>query len=121
MAVESGSAKAREWQRRFDRYQASRTTVQTFCAGERVTIAAFYYWRKTLGRVATNDLAAPIGQSGFAPVRLVSSASVTVQLSGGTRLEIPMADTESFERVIRVLMREDAEQAAVQRREADRC
>jgi hypothetical protein len=121
MAKQSGSVKAQEWRQRFDRYRASGATVERFCNRERVTIAAFYYWRKVFGTTPTNDSVASVRHGDFAPVRLVNSASVTVHLSGGTRLEIPMADPESLEQAIRVLMREDARRADAQREEAGRC
>lgn len=121
MSVQSGSAKALEWRRRFDRYREAGATVERFCDRERVTVAAFYYWRKVLGSTPATDSSASARHGDFAPIRLVNSASVTVHLSGGTRLEIPMVDAESFERAIRVLIREDAQRADAQRGEADRC
>ena len=86
-----------------------------------MTIAAFYYWRKALGPIPTNDLASPMRHGDFAPVRLVNSTSVTVQLVGGTRLEIPMAASEAFERAIQVLVREDGQRAASEERQVGRC
>lgn len=116
MFGESESARAREWRQRFDRYRRSGATVAAFCVQERVTVAAFYYWRKELGPIRTKDGAVPVRHGDFAPVCLVGSANVTVELPGGTRLEIPMADSDAFERALRSLVHADG-----QRREGVRC
>lgn len=108
--------KAREWRQRFDRYRESGTTVENFCRRERVSVAMFYYWRRELGGVPQNRASAPGRCGDFAPVRLVGSANVTVELPGGTRLEIPMADSDAFERALRSLVQADA-----QRVEGVRC
>jgi transposase-like protein len=110
MLEADGRAKAREWQARFDRYRKSRTTVAAFCRRESVSVAMFYYWRRELGAGASSR-PVPTGVSGgFAPVRLLGSSNVVVHLPGGTRLEIPMSDSEAFTRALQTLVQADLSQ-----------
>jgi len=110
-----------EWRDRLERYRTSKATVAKFCLGEGVSEAAFYQWRRKLGGSLKPRQESPVPRPAFAPVRLVTSSRaaepvVTVQLSGGTRLEIPLSDGAAFERAIRVLVQADA-----QRREGAAC
>src|SRR5664279_3103651 len=116
MAGELGSAKSREWQARFERYRLSGTTVANFCRRERVSVAAFYYWRREVGCVETARTPRCDDRGDFTPVRLVGSSNVQVHLPGGTRLEIPLVDCEAFERALQTLVAADA-----RRREDLRC
>jgi hypothetical protein len=52
-------------QRRMQRFTASGTTVSKFCDRAGVSVAAFHYWRRTLGREQSERvafLAAPVFQ-----------------------------------------------------------
>ena len=91
---------------------------------------SFYQWRRKLAdrsastetraadstRVAADstDAAAESTRAlaAFAPVRLVSSASVSVSWPGGTRFEIPRGDQPTLQGAIETLARIDAEWAA---------
>ena len=42
--------KRREWEKRFERFRASGSTVARFCASESVSEHTFYYWAKRIGR-----------------------------------------------------------------------
>lgn len=43
--MSSKAIKIAQWSSLFERYQKSSTSVTEFCHQERVTVAAFYYWR----------------------------------------------------------------------------
>jgi hypothetical protein len=40
--------KRRQWEERFERFRAGRSTVARFCTKERVSVNTFYYWAKRL-------------------------------------------------------------------------
>ena len=111
MAATVSSRTAEEWRDRFGRFAASKWTVADFCEIEGVSVSSFYQWRKKLERSFTKEVASPTRRTDFTPVRLVGSASAIVQLPGGTRLEIPMSDSDAFERALEVLLRADARHA----------
>jgi hypothetical protein len=103
---------ADEWRGRFARYAMSELTVVEFCIVEGVSVSSFYQWRKRLAKKSEHRQDAKTHRPVFAPVRLVTSPSVpvprvTVRLPGGTRLEIPMSDSETFERTIQLLISAD--------------
>ena len=112
MASSINDWRAREWGERLERYRESGATVSMFCRQEDVSVASFYLWRKKLGENSRHRQKAKAREPVFAPIRLVSSPTmplVTVQLPGGTRLEIPMSDSDAYERTIKVLVSVDAE------------
>ena len=126
MAGSSDVRLADEWRGRFARYAMSELTIAEFCIVEGVSVSSFYLWRKKLAKKSEYRQDAKIQRSVFAPVRLVTSPSVpaplvTVQLPGGTRLEIPMSDCEAFERTIQILISADAQRAVVPRSEDAAC
>jgi hypothetical protein len=101
---------ANEWRARLDRYQITKWTIAEFCVIEGVSISSFYHWRKKLECSPSRDMTAT-RRAEFAPIRLIGSVNAVVQLPGGTRLEIPMSDSDAFERAIEVLVRADARRA----------
>ena len=110
----------------FARYAMSELTIAEFCIVEGVSVSSFYLWRKRLAKKSEHRQNAKIDRSVFAPVRLVTASSapttlVTVQLPGGTRLEIPMSDCEVFERTIQALIAADAQRAVAPRSEDAAC
>lgn len=105
MAGSLDSRKVREWQRRMARFEEGRQSVAEFCRNEGVSVPSFYQWRKRLARRPR----AAEEATGFRPVRLVGSAGVTVQLPGGTQLDIPTADRRALRLVIDTLARADAQ------------
>ena len=99
------SGKVREWQRRMTRFEEAQQSVTEFCRKEGVSAPSFYQWRKRLAqRPRPTDEAA-----GFRPVRLVSSATVAVQLPGGTQLHVPTSERRALRLVIETLARADAQ------------
>lgn len=114
MAGSVDSEKWRAWQRRMARFKKSNVTVARFCEQEGVSVPSFYAWRKRLqGKPpAANAKAGDTAPASFRPVRLVSSAPVTVRLPGGTRFELPAADPQLLQLAIETLAREDAQRIA---------
>ena len=104
---------ANEWRERFERWRISQRSIAEFCIVEGVSVSSFYYWRKKLDHEPANEVISPIRRTDFVPVRVLTSASanVIVQLPGGTRFEIPMSDSEAFERAITVLVSADSQRA----------
>ena len=108
--VDSGRVLA--WRGRLARYRGSGLTVGRFCSREGVSVASFYYWRQRLGE---EKVAMPDSRRGeFVPVRVLgaasvsASASVSVFLPGGTRLEIPMAEGQGLADTLRAVLEADA-------------
>lgn len=104
MAGSLDSRKALEWRRRLERFQGAHQSIAGFCRKEGVSAPSFYQWRKRLAQQSRSTEEAP----GFRPVRLVSSASVAVELPGGTQLSVPTSDPEALRLVIETLARVDA-------------
>jgi len=113
MAGLLNSGKAREWQRRMERFEEGRQSVAEFCRKEGVSAPSFYQWRKRL----TQRPAAAEEAAGFRPVRLAGTngplvaAGVAVQLPGGTQLQVPTSDRRALRLVIDTLARADAQRA----------
>ena len=104
----SEESKFSEWQHRLARFRKSGSSVSAFCRKERVSVPSFYQWRK---RLSVGSNGPSVLASGFAPVRLVASASLIVQLRGGTQLQIPAGDPQTMQVAIAALVRADAAQA----------
>ena len=104
-----------EWRGRLERYRLSSRTIAEFCIVEGVSVSSFYYWRKKLDHASASERIPSILRTDFVPVQLVmsGSANVIVQLPGGTRFEIPMSDSEAFERAIAVFVSADSQRAEV--------
>ena len=108
MALNLGSDRRSAWCERLARYQSSPLTIFEFCISEGVSPSSFYQWRKKLEPRASRESTVVHSTASFAPVRLVGSTNVVVQLPGGTRLEIPLSDTPALERALEALVRADA-------------
>lgn len=106
--------KAGEWQQRLLRFEKCRSTVQEFCRREGVSAPSFYLWRKRLGHGRRHGRKPSADQSpaSFRPVRLLTPASLSVHLPGGTRLVVPMSEPEGLRSVIDAVARADAEHRA---------
>jgi len=107
MAVSLGSRKAGEWQRRLARFRRGRQSVAEFCRKEGVSAPSFYLWRRRLAQPPV-PAGAPVELRDFAPIRLTTAASVSVELPGGTALHVPTSDREALRVVIAALVRADA-------------
>ena len=117
MARSVDGRKLAEWRARFERFQRAGISVTRFCRGERVSLPSFYQWRKKLAAGSSGSNKSTRGVEAFAPVRLIGTASVTVWLSGGTRIEIPLGDPRALQLALESLVRADAEHALAPRAE----
>lgn len=118
--------KRQDWLRRFRRFRESGLSVARFCQRERVSVPAFYQWRKKLaanshgrdggpsassGSPASVRVPVPAGgpANGFLPVTILSPtqlarpARVEVRLNNGVRLRLLGRDAETLRHVLRVV------------------
>jgi hypothetical protein len=107
MAYSSSVPRARLWQQRLAKFDASRLTVADFCRREGISPPSFYLWRKRLSPAAVGRRQAE-PPAGFRPVRVMPVTGISVQLPGGTQLVVPAADPESLRVVIETVARVDA-------------
>ena len=85
------AARRRNWIWRMRRFSRCRLTVADFCEQERVSVAAFYQWRKKLAQNGPPPAGLPSDSShpvpptppvlsrGFIPVRLLQPAVIEVR------------------------------------------
>jgi len=107
MSRPSDPKKLAVWGERFERLSHSGLTVARFCAGERVSVASFYHWRKKLGPAALRR-GVPARRGIFRPVTVVPAASgILVQLPGGTRIEVGVEHLDAVRAVIAEVTRAD--------------
>jgi len=99
MSGHSSEATREIWRRRMERYSRSGRSVVRFCAGEGVSVASFYYWRKKL---KAGPRRRPVsGPPTFRPVAVVPAAStVSVYLPGGARIEVDGHDLNAVRTVV---------------------
>lgn len=116
MARSVDLGKLAEWRARMERFRQAGVSVTRFCRGEQVSVPSFYQWRKKVAEDSarpTEDSARqgdrPCMVEAFAPVRLVGTASVAAWLPGGTRIEIPLGDSQALQLALQTLVRMDAE------------
>ncbi len=107
MSRSSDRAKVAEWRQRFRRFSSSGLTVTKFCEKERVSTPTFYQWRKRLAKGSPRKSKA--GKAGsFRRVTVVAaSQAVSIQLAGGTRIEVCGKDIEAVRTVVGEVVRAD--------------
>ena len=118
MARSFDSGKAVAWRRRVRRFGRSGLTVVRFCEEEGVSTASFYRWRNRLAdqgpttrnadarRWATTDGVVP---PSFQAVRVTgAAASISIQLPGGVRVEVPADNLDAVRALLGELLRHDA-------------
>jgi hypothetical protein len=119
MARSSNSVKVAAWRRRVGRFEHSGLTVASFCEQEGVSTASFYRWRNRLAdqqpTAGSSDARQVAGLGGvgdspaFRPVRVAPThATVSVQLPGGVRVEVPAENLDAVRVVLGELLRQDA-------------
>jgi hypothetical protein len=105
----------RNWILRMQRFARSGLTVAAFCGRERVSVSAFYHWRKKLAepfhrpeeqteagpRPATGSQA--LISKGFIPVQLLQAAMIEVWLVNGVRLSLPASDLEALRLTLQIV------------------
>lgn len=101
--------KLAEWRGRLERFRQAEISVTRFCRGEQVSVPSFYQWRKKVLDDSARQKDWPRAVEAFAPVRLVGTASVAAWLPGGTRIEIPIGDSQALQLALQTLVRADAE------------
>lgn len=120
MPPPSDPRKLAVWRERFERFSSSGLTVARFCARERVSVASFYHWRKKLGAPARPPRSGGRARL-FQPVTVVPTAGdVSIQLPGGTQIEVRAEHLAAVQAVIAEVARVDrgvAEGRAPHRRE----
>jgi hypothetical protein len=110
MSRPTDSRKLALWQARFERFSRGDLAIGPFCAREHVSVAAFYYWRKKVGKVGRPSQGRPhANRPGvFQPVRVVPAApAVRIELPCGTRIEVGTADLEVVRAVVVAVARSD--------------
>ncbi len=135
MSRRSDPKKLAVWRERFERFSSSGLAVGRFCAGEGVSTASFYNWRKRLGHkdyvdepVAQFDRRRPVtdghprlrsgpadGRGRFQQVAVVpgtsrllpTTAAICIQLPCGTRIEVDAEHLDAVRAVIAEVARVD--------------
>jgi hypothetical protein len=127
MARQRSVSKERMWRERLDRYRQSGVSVAAFCAGEGVSLAAFYGWqrrlREAVGPGCEPRVAAPVAcepavreaagdhAALFVPVTVRHPVGeVRIDVPGGVVLRLPL---EVDERLLRACLRAVLETTAV--------
>jgi hypothetical protein len=105
----------RNWILRMQRFARCDLTVAAFCDRERVSVSAFYHWRKKLAepvrwpqeqteaepRPTTGSQA--LFSKGFIPVQLLQAAVIEVRLVNGVRLSLPASDLEALRQTLQIV------------------
>jgi hypothetical protein len=115
----SDSAKVSVWRERLERFGKSEVKVKPFCAGEGVSVASFYDWRRKLEESSAGhddqedcDLepSHPSGHTSrvFAPI-VVSPVPmpVSIRLPDGVQIDVPSENLAAVRTVIGELLRTD--------------
>jgi transposase-like protein len=115
MTRSADSVKRQIWRERLQRFERGRSTIAAFCQAEGVSAAAFYQWRRILGRPAGSSATrAPglavrqpttLGRQTFLPVDVVGAATIDIHLPNGVRLALPAGDRAALENAILAVAR----------------
>jgi hypothetical protein len=120
------------WQRRLRAFQRFSGTVAQFCFQQGVSVASFYQWRRKLAehrptgtaaaatlnhQAATHALPSLAPTPAFVPLKLVGgetsricrSGGASIQLAGGTRIDVAGDDLELVQAVLQSVLRHDAD------------
>lgn len=104
------------WMRRMQRFVRCQLTVAAFCDQERVSVAAFYQWRRKLqakNESVAKPSAAPASlvtkpsaiSNGFVPVKLLQPAVIEVRLGNGVTLILPAGDLDALRQTLNIVSR----------------
>jgi hypothetical protein len=120
------------WQRRLRAFERFSGTVAQFCFEQGVSVASFYQWRRRLAerpkgtaaaaatldhQAATQALPPLAPRPAFVPLKLVGGETsrichgggASIQLAGGTRIDVAGDDLELVQAVLQSVLRHDAE------------
>ena len=105
-------AKAAVWRERLRRFARSGLTVVQFCEDEGVSEPSFYQWRKRLAEPSADD-ARRKPRPAFQPLAVTptrpAAGGVSIELCGGTRIELPTDNLALVQAVVRELVRAESE------------
>jgi len=103
-----------EWRRRLARHGEWVGSVAAFCEREGVSVAAFYQWRRKLGRKSHGPAApriaerpAPDSPPRFLPVRIEAPEPVEIELPNGVRVLVPLGSGRTLAGVLAAAARCD--------------
>jgi len=119
-----GSAAAKVWRERLQRFVKSEMKVKPFCAGEGVSVASFYAWRRKLAKPAADRDRQEAGDLEpshpserpsrvFTPVVVsplpatILPATISIRLPGGVQIDVPSENLAAVRTVIGELLRTD--------------
>jgi hypothetical protein len=108
VARASDTVKAQAWRSRFARFETSGVKTAEFCAGEGVSLANFYAWRRKL-RLSKRRASKESGKIAFQQVVVSAAPALAVCLSGGVRMEVSDASEQSLRTIISELVRATSE------------
>ena len=101
-----------KWRKRLQRFSSTDLGVVKFCTGEGVSVPSFYYWRRKLGQKSLSQRRVS-RRGAFQPVAVVpTSHTVSIQLAGGTRLEVCAEHLDAVRTVVAELIHADRGQGA---------
>jgi hypothetical protein len=127
----SDPGKLAEWRERFERLSSSGLSVVAFCAREGISTPSFYLWRRKLrlnGRSQSATQRHPRhradpaeGRGRFQRVAVVSGMSpmlstvreISIQLPGGTRMEVGAVDIDTLRALVAEVLRADRSSTTV--------
>lgn len=94
------------WRQRLRRFERSGLTVTNFCEQEGCSVPSFYAWRKKLAKTGTGKGRHERQPAGpFRPITLSAAVPVSIQLAGGTRIEVAAADVKLVRAVVHEVAR----------------
>jgi hypothetical protein len=111
----SDSAKVSVWRERLERFGKSEVKVKPFCAGEGVSVASFYAWRRKLSKPAAdradqNEASYPSERPSrvFTPIVVNPlPATISIRLPDGVQIDVPSDNLAAVRAVIDELLRID--------------
>lgn len=87
--------KRQHWQQHIEAWRQSSLTQQDYCSQQEIPLSTFRYWHTRLKRLAE-------GPKKLLPVKVLRTATITVALPTGIRLEMP---ADALEEILPVLTR----------------
>jgi len=101
-----------KWRKRLQRFSSTDLGVAKFCTDEGVSVPSFYYWRRKLGQKASGQRSVA-RRGAFRPVAVIPMVhTVSIQLAGGTRLDVRAEHLDAVRTVVAELIRADRGQEA---------
>ena len=103
MVRSTNQAKLQLWKSRFEQFAKSQLSVQQFCRSVGCSVASYYHWKRKLQASDTAEFPC-VSQSmpGFIPVTIRQDEArvVSIELPGGTKIQLPTNAIEALRLVI---------------------